>query len=72
MAKQETIIMHNPPGLVVEYVKNWAAHVKKSKNNGPAECAMVDDIVTMVQIGFNNMTPVTDPAAPGNTQNPQE
>jgi len=72
MSKQETIIMHNPPKLVLEYVKKWAAHVKKSKNNGPAECAMVDDIVTMVRIGASNMTPIAAPAKPGNNKKDKE
>lgn len=60
--KQGTITMHNPPAFVVEYVKKWAAHIKEGKNNGPAECAMVEDIVTMVEIGFKNMVPVQKPA----------
>lgn len=42
--------MNYPPAYVLEYVKKWAKQSKTAKNNGPAEIAMIDDIVAMVTI----------------------
>lgn len=42
--------MNYPPAYVEEYVKKWAEQSKQAKNNGPAEIAMIDDIVSMIHI----------------------
>ena len=70
MAKQKTITLHTDPDFVVLYAKKWAAEIKKTRT--PAESAMAQDIVTMVELGRTLLVPATDPAAPGNNKNPQE
>lgn len=65
MEKQATkpIVMHYPVEMVVKYARQMKEHVKK-ENNGPAEVAMFEDIVTMLEIAQKNMVSV--PAHPEN------
>lgn len=70
MAKQKTITLHTDPDFVVLYAKKWAEQIKKDYS--PAEYAMAQDIVTMVELGRTLLVPATDPAEPGNKKNPQE
>lgn len=58
----EPIKMNFPPQVVVQYVKNWAEQNKKAKQNGPKELAMLDDIVTMVEIAQSVMKAEPEPA----------
>lgn len=48
------IKMHYPTEVVVKYAKGLLENVKK-ENNGPAEVAMIKDIVTMLEIAKANM-----------------
>lgn len=61
---KEPIVLHTDPDLVVLYTKKWAAEIKKK--HSPAEAAMAEDIVTLVEIGRTVLVLVPDPAEPGN------
>ena len=54
---EKTVALHFTPGYVLEYVKNLSAHSGKDKRNGPAERAMMEDIVTLIQIAVSVMQP---------------
>lgn len=58
----EPIKMNFPPQVVVQYVKNWAEQNKKAEQNGPKELAMLDDIVTMVEVAQSVMKVEPEPA----------
>lgn len=49
--------MSFPPNFVADYVHKWA---KKAKSEAArdAEKAILDDIVTMVDVALSNMNPV--------------
>ena len=50
---QEPIKLQFTPAYILEYVRNWAKHAKKEKGIGAAEVAMIDDIVTLVEVAKN-------------------
>lgn len=52
-----TVQMSYPPSFVVDYAKKLKAAAEKGRNNGPAEIAMLTDIVTMLGIAQGVMTP---------------
>lgn len=62
MAK--TIQFHNTPALTREYVNNWLTHAKKDKKTAPAQLAVLEDILSLIDIALTVLQPV--PAEPGN------
>ena len=53
----QVVKMNFTPGYVLEYARNLAAHSKKDKKVDAAQCAMLDDIVTMLEIASKAMEP---------------
>lgn len=47
--------LNYPPKVVEDYVKKWAEANAKKEGNGPAEKAMLKDIVTMVGVARSVM-----------------
>lgn len=62
MAK--VVQMNFPPTYVQDYVKKWAAEIKKDEKTVKAQKAMADDIVTLVTIAVGVMQPT--PEKPNN------
>lgn len=56
--------MNFPPTYVQDYVKKWAAEIKKDEKTVEAQKAMADDIVTLVTIAVGVMQPT--PKKPNN------
>lgn len=52
--------MNFPPKYVQDYVKKWAAEIKKDEKTEAAQKAMVDDIVTLVTIAVGVMQPTPE------------
>lgn len=63
--EQKTVTFHTTPDMVVLYTRKWAAEIKKTRT--PAEAAIAEDILTMVQIGYSCLEPAA-PAEPGKTK----
>ena len=55
--KTKPIKMSFPPKFVADYVHKWAKKAKSEAAND-AEKAILDDIVTMVDVALSNMQPV--------------
>ena len=55
--EKRQIEMHFPPEFVLQYGRKLLAAAKGGKNNGPAEIAMLTDIVTMLEIATGAMEP---------------
>lgn len=62
MANQ-TITFHTDPDMVVLFAKKWAEHIKKTQT--PAEAAIAEDMVKLVELGHQCLVPATEPAEPG-------
>lgn len=58
MAK--VVQMNFPPTYVQDYVKRWAAEMKKDEKTEAAQKAMADDIVTLVTIAVGVMQPTPE------------
>lgn len=58
MAK--VVQMNFPPTYVQDYVKKWAAEIKKDEKTVKAQKAMADDIVTLVTIAVGVMQPTPE------------
>lgn len=56
--------MNFPPTYVQDYVKRWAAEIKKDEKMVEAQKAMADDIATLVTIAVGVMQPT--PEKPNN------
>lgn len=52
--------MNFPPTYVQDYVKRWAAEIKKDEKTVEAQKAMADDIVTLVTIAVGIMQPTPE------------
>lgn len=52
--------MNFPPTYVQDYVKKWAAEIKKDEKTVEAQKAMADDIVTLVTIAVGVMQPTPE------------
>lgn len=52
--------MNFPPTYVQDYVKRWAAEIKKDEKTVEAQKAMADDIVTLVTIAVGVMQPTPE------------
>lgn len=56
-----TVQFHNTPALTREYVNNWLVHSKKQKA-APAQIAVLEDVVKLIDIALKVLEPV--PAEP--------
>lgn len=63
----KTLEFHNTPHLVREYVNNWLTHARKDKKKTPAELAVLEDILTLIDVALTVLEPV--PAEPANNKN---
>ena len=58
----KTIKFHNTPALTREYVKNWITHAKKESKVGPAEIAVFEDLLQLIDVALTVLEP--GPAEP--------
>lgn len=57
MAK--TITFNNTPGLTREYVNNWLIYAKKGKNVTPAQIAILEDVLKLIDVAMESLEPRT-------------
>lgn len=62
----KTINFHNTPALTREYVNNWLTHAKKDKKAVPAQLAVLEDVLTLIDVAMTVLEPV--PAEPDNNK----
>lgn len=62
----KTIQFHNTPALTREYVNNWLTHAKKDKKTAPVQLAVLEDVLTLIDVAMTVLEPV--PAEPANTK----
>lgn len=60
MAK--TLTFHNTPALTREFVNNWLTHARKDKKNTPAQIAMLEDVLQLIDVAIESLEP--GPAEP--------
>ncbi len=60
----KTIEFHNTPGLTREYVNNWLTHARKDKKTAPAQLAVLEDVLKLIDIALTVLQP--GPANPEN------
>jgi len=58
----KTIEFHNAPGLTREYVNNWLIHLKKDNKTSPAQIAVLEDLLKLVDVALTVLEP--GPAEP--------
>ena len=51
------LVLHYPPKYVVEFAKNWRKSMDGDEMNTPAQKAMVDDMIQMLQLAAKSMVP---------------
>lgn len=62
----KTIEFHNTPGLTREYVNNWLTHARKDKKAAPAQLAVLEDVLKLIDVALTVLQP--GPAAPEKTK----
>ena len=62
----KTIQFHNTPALTREYVNNWLTHAKKDKKTAPVQLAVLEDVLTLIDVAMTVLEPA--PAEPANTK----
>ena len=60
----KTIQFSNTPRLTREYVNNWLVQAKKDKKKTPAELALLQDILTLIDVALTVLEP--NPKESGN------
>lgn len=60
----KTIQFSNIPQLTREYVNNWLVQAKKDKKKTPAELALLQDILTLIDVALTVLEP--NPKESGN------
>lgn len=60
----KTIQFSNTPQLTREYVNNWLVQAKKDKKKTPAELALLQDILTLIDVALTVLEP--NPKESGN------
>lgn len=60
----KTIQFSNTPQLTREYVNNWLVQAKKDKKKTPAELALLQDILTLIDVALTVLEP--NPKKSGN------
>ena len=63
----KTITFNNPPLVVRAYTQQWLNAQKVKKDATPAEVALMEDIVQLIDIAISVLKP--GPAEPGNDNN---
>jgi len=53
----KTIQFSNTPQLTREYVNNWLVQAKKDKKKTPAELALLQDILTLIDVALTVLIP---------------
>lgn len=53
----KTIEFHNAPGLTREYVNNWLIHLKKDNKTSPAQIAILEDLLKLVDVALTVLEP---------------
>lgn len=56
----KVIQFHNTPGLVREFVNNWLIHAKKDKKVQPAQLAMLEDVLQLMDIAISVLKPQSE------------
>lgn len=58
----QTIKFHNTPALTREYVNNWLTHARKDKQAQPAQLAVLEDVLQLIDVALTILEP--GPAEP--------
>lgn len=58
----KTIQFHNTPALTREYVNNWLIHARKDKQAQPAQLAVLEDVLKLIDVAVSVLEP--GPAEP--------
>ena len=58
----KTIQFHNTPALTREYVNNWLIHARKDKQAQPAQLAVLEDVLQLIDVALTALEP--GPAEP--------
>ena len=58
----KTIQFHNTPALTREYVNNWLTHARKDKKAQPAQLAVLEDVLQLIDVALIILEP--GPAEP--------
>jgi hypothetical protein len=58
----KTIQFHNTPALTREYVNNWLTHARKDKKAQPAQLAVLEDVLQLIDVALTILEP--GPAEP--------
>lgn len=58
----KTIKFHNTPALTREYVNNWLTHARKDKQAQPAQLAVLEDVLQLIDVALTILEP--GPAEP--------
>ena len=58
----KTIQFHNTPALTREYVNNWLIHARKDKKAQPAQLAVLEDVLQLIDVALTILEP--GPAEP--------
>ena len=58
----QTIQFHNTPALIREYVNNWLIHARKDKKAQPAQLAVLEDVLQLIDVALTILEP--GPAEP--------
>ena len=58
----QTIQFHNTPALTREYVNNWLIHTRKDKKAQPAQLAVLEDVLQLIDVALTILEP--GPAEP--------
>lgn len=58
----KTIEFNNTPEFTREYVNNWLTHARKDKKDTPAQLAVLEDVLTLIDVALSVLAP--GPAEP--------
>ena len=58
----KTIEFNNTPELTREYINNWLTHAKKDKKTLPAQIAILEDVLKLIDVALTVLQP--GPAEP--------
>jgi hypothetical protein len=53
----KTIQFHNTPALTREYVNNWLTHARKDKKAQPAQLAVLEDVLQLIDVALTILEP---------------
>ncbi len=53
----KTIQFHNTPALTREYVNNWLIHARKDKKAQPAQLAVLEDVLQLIDVALTILEP---------------